>query len=85
MWIEDFLVPVLKPGQVVILDHATFQKSDKTKKAIESAGCFLLFLPPYSPDLNPIETFWAILKARIRSVINNFSTLQNALDYAFSM
>lgn len=84
LWIEDFLIPVLKPGQVVILDNATFHKYIKTKKLIESAGCTLFFLPPYSPDYNPIETFWANFKAKIKSIIHNFSKLADAIDFVFS-
>ena len=82
-WVEHCLVPVLKPGQVVILDNATFHKSEATRKLIENSGCFLLFLPPYSPDLNPIEKFWANLKFKIRSVITQFDSLQNAVDFSF--
>ena len=52
-WIETCLVPVLKPGQVVILDNSTFHKSEKTKTLIEHVNCTLLFLSSYSPDLNP--------------------------------
>ena len=84
MWIETFLVPALKPGQVVILDNATFHKSEKTRRLIENAQCNLLFLPPYSPDFNPIEKFWAWFKDRIRKLIHNFSTLEQAIDYVFS-
>lgn len=85
MWIEDFLVPALKPGQVVILDNATFHKSVKTKNLIEDAGCTLLFLPPYSPDFNPIEKFWAWFKAKIKKVIKEFKTLSEAIDHVFCM
>ena len=52
-------IPQLKPGQVIILNNASFHKSERTKKLIESAKCKLFFLPPYSPELNPIEKFWA--------------------------
>ena len=83
LWIEQFLLPNLKPRQVVILDNATFHKSEKAKLLIQNVGCTLLFLPRYSPDLNPIETFWANLKAKIRAVINNFTTLSQAIDHAF--
>ena len=83
-WIENFLVPALKPGQVVVMDNASFHKSEKTKKLIEDAGCELLFLPPYSPDLNPIEIFWANFKAKVRSIINTFETLKQAVDYCFN-
>lgn len=82
-WIERFLVPVLKPGQVVILDNATFHKSQKTKELICSAGCRLLFLPPYSPDLNPIEQFWANLKRTIRENLKKFKNLSETIDYSF--
>ena len=85
MWIEDFLVPALKHGQIIVLDNAAFHKSQKTKELIENAGCTLLFLPPYSPDLNPIETFWANFKAKVRSLVTSFSTLQSAIDYVFKM
>ena len=83
-WVEQVLCPVLKPKQVVILDNATFHKSQKTKSLIEKAQCELIFLPPYSPDLNPIEIFWANLKEKIRKHLSNFSSLSNAIDAAFN-
>lgn len=85
LWIETCLVPVLKPWQVIILDNATFHKSPKTKELIENAGCRLLFLPPYSPDLNPIEIFWTNLKAKIREYLKKSRSLAQAIDYAFSL
>lgn len=84
-WIEQVLLPELKPDQVVILDNATFHKSPKTKELIESAGCKLLFLPPYSPDLNPIEKYWANFKAEIKTIIANFNNLSDAIDHVFSL
>nr|MBA3751520.1 IS630 family transposase [Candidatus Dependentiae bacterium] len=56
------LLPVLKPGQTIIMDNASFHKNGKIKALIESAGCDLLYLPAYSPDFNPIEHQWAPLK-----------------------
>jgi transposase len=50
---------------------------------LENAGCKVIFLSPYSPDLNPIETFWANLKRKIKSLIAKFHTLQQAIDAAF--
>jgi len=82
-WIEQFLIPELKPGQVIVMDNAAFHKSPRTRQLIESAGCFLIYLPPYSPDLNPIEIFWANLKAKIKSTIANFNNLSQAIDHAF--
>lgn len=85
LWVETYLVPALQPGQIVILDNATFHKSGKTKELIKNAGCQLLFLPPYSPDLNPIEIFWANLKAKIKDCLKYSHSLSQAIDYAFSL
>ena len=56
-WLESTLLPVLKKGQVVITDNCSIHKSLKVKKLIELAGCRLIYLPPYSPDLNLIEKY----------------------------
>ena len=85
MWVEKCLVPQLRPGQIVILDNATFHKSQIAKRLIEGVGCRILFLPPYSPDFNPIEKFWSWLKSKVRSVLPNFKNLSQAIDYAFSL
>jgi transposase len=84
LWVKQFLVPHLLPGQVVILDNATFHKSAKSRKLIEKAGCRLLFLPPYSPDLNPIEKFWAWFKSKIKQTVHQFSSLSEAIDMTFN-
>lgn len=84
-WVEQVLCPELKPGQVVILDNATFHKSEKTRSLIEAAQCELIFLPSYSPDLNPIEIFWANLKSKVRENLKTFSSLSQAIDAAFIM
>ena len=83
-WLERVLLPELQQGQVIIMDNATFHKSSRTKELIEKAGCLLLFLPPYSPDFNPIEKYLANLKARIKSTILNFNSLLDALDFVLS-
>jgi transposase len=59
-------VPALKPGMVVIIDNASFHKSKKIIELIEKAKCRLIFLPPYSPDFNPIEHHWNAVKNAIR-------------------
>jgi transposase len=64
--VEPCLVPVLKPGQRVIYDNASFHQSAKARHLIAGAGCTQKFLPPYSPDLNPLEHWWFPLKQRIR-------------------
>ena len=73
MWLRDFLIPELKPGQVLILDNAAFHKSQNTKRLIEEAGCRIFFLPPYSPDLNPIELVWANLKKKIQGLLEKIN------------
>lgn len=83
MWIEEMLAQDLRSGQIVIMDNATFHKSAKTKEIIERKGCVLLFLPPYSPDLNPIEKFWANFKRHIREIVGRYETLSQAIDHAF--
>lgn len=65
------------------MDNAAFHESEQTKLLIKNAGCQLLFLPPYSPDLNPIEKFYGKLKAKIKRIIKYFSTLAQAIDDAF--
>ena len=65
-YIEQFLVPTLKPGDIVILDNLGSHKGEAVRAAIKSAGARLLFLPPYSPDFNPIEQVFAKLKHLLR-------------------
>ena len=67
-WIETQLAPTLRPGDVVILDNLSSHKSEKAKAILKERGAWLLFLPPYSPDLNPIEMAFAKLKAHLRRI-----------------
>jgi transposase len=65
-WVEQCLVPTLSPGDVVIMDNLGSHKGKAVRKAIRDAGAHLIFLPPYSPDLNPIEQVFAKLKTLLR-------------------
>jgi transposase len=65
-YVEQVLVPALKPGDVVIIDNLGSHKGKAVRRAIRSAGAKLFFLPPYSPDLNPIEQVFAKLKTLLR-------------------
>lgn len=66
-YVQTFLVPSLRPGQVVILDNLSAHKSATARDAIAAAGCTLRFLPAYSPDFNPIELAFSKLKASLRA------------------
>jgi hypothetical protein len=79
-WLESCLVPNLKPGQVVILDNATFHHGGRIQELLEAAGCRLLYLPPYSPDYNRIEQCWAWLKSRIRKHLSDGCSLRAAME-----
>lgn len=65
-WVAQWLVPQLKPGQVVVQDNLSVHKVAGARTAIEAAGCRLEFLPTYSPDLNPIELLFATVKEQVR-------------------
>ena len=65
-YVKEVLVPELRPSDVVVMDNLSSHKGPKARKMIEDAGAQLLFLPPYSPDFNPIELAFAKLKARLR-------------------
>jgi transposase len=65
-YIEQFVVPTLRPGEIVIMDNLASHKVAGIREAIEAAGAELRYLPPYSPDLNPIEQAFAKLKALLR-------------------
>ena len=66
-YVEQVLVPTLRPGDVVVLDNLAAHKQAGVREAIEQAGALLRFLPPYSPDFNPIELAFAKLKAFLRA------------------
>jgi transposase len=65
-YVQRVLAPTLRPGQVVVMDNLTAHKGDRVKELIEERGCQLLYLPPYSPDFNPIEEAFAKIKALVR-------------------
>jgi hypothetical protein len=65
-FVEQCLAPALRPGQVVVLDNLAAHKSPRVAELVEAAGARVLFLPPYSPDLNPIEMAIAKVKAALR-------------------
>jgi putative transposase len=79
-YVEQFLVPTLKPGDIVILDNLGSHKGKAVRKAIRAVGARLVFLPKYSPDLNPIEQVFAKLKAFLRkAAARTYDAVSNAV------
>lgn len=67
-YVSEVLIPTLREGDIVVMDNLTPHKNEETLALIEKAGASVLFLPPYSPDLNPIEKMWSKVKAALRSL-----------------
>ncbi len=84
-FVEQVLLPELRAGDLVVLDNLSSHKSERARRLIESRGARLAFLPPYSPDLNPIELVFAKVKQQLRSLACRsvealWSSVQPALD-----
>jgi transposase len=86
IYIEQMLVPSLRPGQIVILDNLSIHLGSRVKQAIETRGCRLLFLPAYSPDLSPIEEAFSKLKSVLRRAgARTREALQEAIATALDL
>lgn len=66
-WVREWLLPALSRGTTIVLDNLNVHRNPAVRQVVEAAGCFLLFLPAYSPDLNPIELVFAQLKTSLRT------------------
>lgn len=85
-WIAQMLAPALKPGDIVVMDNLPAHKVAGVRKTIEAAGAQLLYLPPYSPDFNPIENAFSKLKAHIRkAAARTLEALEDATAAALSL
>ena len=85
-YLEHVLCPQLKPGQIVVMDNLAAHKVAGVQELIGAAGASLLYLPPYSPDFNPIEQCWAQFKQRLRTLkARTLPALQLAVDDALGM
>ena len=80
-YVEQILIKELEPGQIVIMDNINFHKNFKVKELIESVGCKMMFLPTYSPDLNPIEHYWFKVKHEIRKIACQFQDFFEAVHF----
>ena len=85
-YVEHVLCPSLKPGDVVVMDNLSSHKVSGVREWIEKAGAEVLYLPPYSPDLNPIEKAWAKLKQLLCSAkARTREALDQALEQALKL
>jgi hypothetical protein len=82
-WFEQQLAPALRAGQVVILDNASFHRARRLREILAKVGCYLLLLPPYSPDLNRIEPLWNSLKRKMELDQQLYSSFRLKVDAAF--
>jgi len=84
-WLEHILVPEFRdPAKsVLIVDNASWHRKDAIYDIAYEYGFQVIFLPPYSPDLNPIEKYWANVKRRLRLHMHNFDSFWDALAHAF--
>ena len=85
-WLEQILIPAFHnlAKSVLILDNASWHKKYAIYDIADEYGFKVIFLPPYSPDLNPIEKFWANVKSRLRLHIHKFDTFWDALSHVFN-
>ncbi len=82
-WLATCLIPKLNPGDIIILDNASFHKGETIREIVEEAGSELWYLPAYSPDLNKIENWWSVLKTWMKQRLREFESVQDCVDAAF--
>jgi len=84
-WFEFHLIPLLPPNSTAVLDNASFHNKKRLALLAEKYGHRIVFLPPYSPHLNPIEKFWGWLKGKLKKVVYLFHSFNDALWYCFNV
>ena len=84
-WMENMLLQDIEKESVIIMDNARFHRKKELEKLATNAKCSVLFLPPYSPDLNPIEQFWSWLKRKLREILHNYVSLDEAIQDSFQL
>jgi transposase len=84
-YVREVLAPHLRPGDVVVMDNLSPHKASGVREAIEAAGATLRYLPPYSPDFNPIENLWSKVKGKLRSLAaRSVDALHDAIGAALA-
>lgn len=84
-WFSNQLLPTLDNGCVIVMDNASFHRKSRLVSIAQEAGLILIFLPPYSPEFNPIEHFWAWLKRHLRSILHASLSFDQALFDTFQL
>jgi transposase len=84
-WFAEKLLPALPSKSAIVMDNASFHRKSKLCPLAEEAGQRILFLPPYSPELNPIENFWSWLKRQLVKILPFHSSLDEALHVTFQV
>jgi len=82
-WFEWFLCPLLREGSIIVMDNASFHKKSVLTQVANSYGLRIIWLPPYSPDKNPIEKYWANMKNWLRLHAKNYAGIQESLTAYF--
>jgi len=85
LWFNECFIPSIPPSSTVILDNASFHRKSKLISIVQNHGHRIIFLPPYSPNLNQMENFWAWLKAKLKKVVHMFDDFDEALCYCFGV
>jgi transposase len=84
-WYETRLLPKLPAGTVIVMDNASFHRKSKLTEISERMGHRLIFLSPYSPELNPIEHYWSWLKRQLRKILHLHDSFDDALRYCLQV
>jgi len=84
-WFSNQLLSFLDKGTVIVMDNASFHSKKRLFSVAQNSGCRLLFLPPYSSELNPIEHFWAWLKRFLRKCLPSATSFDDSLFTAFQL
>lgn len=82
-WFQQCLLPHLTPGDVIVLDNASFHRSQVIEELAAEVGCEIWYLPPYSPDFNAVENWWFVLKNWMRQRWDEFDSFRECVDAAF--
>jgi transposase len=82
-WFQNQLLPVLPHGKTNFSDNASFHRKSVLREMAAEAKCEVIFIPAYSPDLNPIENTWSWFKSKLREILKDFNTFDDALMHCF--